>query len=148
MAQLAVENAVRSLLTGFAGLTALVAASKIRPFKPAAADDPPWLAYQRISTEPTHHMLGHSGWSEALIQITGCSTNKSNANAIREQVRLALDTKPSMLVTVGADSSTIHGISLSDDRDLDEHFQAGTDESYFLFAQDYRVWFSEPDPYP
>jgi hypothetical protein len=148
MGQLSVEDAIHKLLWSNVGISNIVGVDKIRPFRPASGDGDPWLVYQRVSTLPTHHLLGHSGWSECLIQISGVAKSYVTLQALREAVRLCLDTKPENTVTIGANSITLHGISLADDRDIAEAAQAGTDQSYFGFAQAYRVWFSEPDPYP
>ena len=139
------EEAVRAVLLANAAVN-LIVGTKIRPFKASQDETGFYLCYQRIASPVEHHMGGATGVRQVLIQINGYAQTKAGLHDLRDKVRLALDGKPSGLVTVGTNSLSVHTISLQDDRDQDALQDEGEDASVFGFQQDYLVWHAETVP--
>ncbi|KKN81125.1 hypothetical protein LCGC14_0323440 [marine sediment metagenome] len=144
MAFVGVERAVRQILQDDADVFALVGA-RVNPAKAEQGPATPYVVYQMIANE--HHEMfgGSAGLANALIQISGFSTSKSEVLDLREKVRLALQGQTSV-VTVGADTFDVRSIHLEGDRDIDDDPRDGSDAAIYGWAMDFRVGYPEPVP--
>jgi len=83
------EEAIKSRLTTFAGLTALIGT---RAYPTRMPQNPvyPNLVFTEISNIPDYVMGGQSGIARARYQIDCYADSVSGVKALAEQVRLAL----------------------------------------------------------
>lgn len=87
---MAIESTIYSRLSGFAGLTALVG-TRIYPMILPQGATYPAVTYQRIATAPRDSCMSEDdGIVRANIQVTAWSETFTNAKAIVDQVRAAL----------------------------------------------------------
>ena len=84
-----VENAVRSRLNGFAGLTSLVA-SRIHPLTLPQNVTYPAVSYSKVSVERVRAMGADPGLALARFQVSCWATTYAAVRDVGEQVRAAL----------------------------------------------------------
>ena len=145
MAFVGVERAVRQILQDDADVFALVGA-RVDPGKAEQGAAMPYLVYQMVSNQHYEQLSGSAGLANALIQINGFSTSKSEVLDLREKVRLALQGRDPGNVTVGADTFDVRSIHLDGDRDINVDPRDGSDAAIYGFSMDFRVGYPEPVP--
>lgn len=133
------------LLKDDAAVLALVG-TRIHPGKSAQNSAKPYLVTQMVANEHHEQLSGSAGLANALMQINGYSTSKSEVLDLREKVRLALQGRTPGNVTVGGDTFFVWGIHLDGDRDIDTDPRDGSDAEIFGFSLDFRVGYPEPIP--
>ena len=145
MAFVGVERAVRQILQDDADVFA-VSGTRVYPGKAAQGAQLPYLVYQMVANQHHEQFGGSAGLANALIQISGFSTSKSEVLDLREKVRLALQGRSPGNVTVGGDTFDVRSIHLDGDRDIDVDPRDASDAEIFGFSMDFRVGYPEPVP--
>lgn len=108
-----IEEALKSYLTGYAGLTALIS-TRVYPLRLPESPTYPSVTYQRISAPRIHSHSGPSGLAFPRFQFDCYSPTYLGAKAVATQVRLALD---GYTGTMGGGVSVGSSL-LQDDRDF------------------------------
>lgn len=84
------ETELYAALSGRAGLTALVA-TRIYPDAIPENTDLPAVVYVRAGTNPTYTLGGQLACEEARMAVTVWAATRTEAEAVADQVRLAID---------------------------------------------------------
>lgn len=120
--------------------------TRIRPLRADQGDTMPFLAYERIGSDKTHHMTASSGLGFCTMRLRGFATTAIVLQQMREECRLALDGRRPGSVTIDGNALNVRSIRLTEDRD---EFQDPTDDSddgIYGFAQDYDLVHVEEIP--
>lgn len=130
-----VAEALYARLTSFGGLSALVG-SRIYPNIIPQNSTYPCIIYGRVAAEHFHCMEGSSGLVAETYQIDIFATSKSSAEAIAEQVRLALQGYRGTSAGVA-----VNGVLLTDTRD-----DYSDVARLFNVSHDFKIWANEDRP--
>ena len=84
-----VEETVYSALSGAAGITALVAANKIKPEGDWQALARPYIIHFPVTLETTHTHTGMANFKKWLYQISCFGDSYASAKAVAEAVKTA-----------------------------------------------------------
>jgi len=130
-----IEQALYTRLTGFAGLSALVA-SRVYPMRLPQSPTYPAVTYQRVAGERTPAMGADTGVMAAVVQLDAWGATYPSAKAVAKQVRLALERHRN-----GSSDPEILDIFIERDQDLDPAEEPVPD--LFRVSLDFRVWHRE-----
>jgi hypothetical protein len=137
-----IADALYTILSGFAGLTALVS-TRIYPRRAPQEVTAPYVIFQRISTIRDHSHSGPSGLANPRYQFDAYAATPEEADAISDQIRLALDGYTGT-VTSGESPALfpdvwIQGIFAEDERDItfdDKAELHRTSSDFFIFHRE------------
>ena len=138
------EEAIYAILTSNTNLNAQIGLRCYPGLAPESATFP-YIVYERISSDHWHDMGGSSGMCVASFQIDVVAETYSNAKAVSELVRLAIDgyrgTK-----TVGTNSCVIRYILI--DREMDGYVNPtqGKDVGWYRSTNIVDMCFQESEP--
>lgn len=97
------KSSIYAILTAYAGLTALVPASRMwyshAPRGTATPSTFPYLTYRRITSTPENVLAGAPGIDQQRIQFDIYATTTQAAEAILVQLRLALNSSGHEVLT-------------------------------------------------
>ena len=129
-----IEEALKSRLTSYAGLAALIGS---RAFPMALPENPtlPAVVYQRISGTREQALGGSTGLARPRFQVIVWATTYAQARAAATQVRLALDGWDGVLGGTGGVQASI---TL-----LNEIDAVQTDPEQYGAILDFGVWHRE-----
>lgn len=85
-----IEEALRAILIGNAGVSALVA-GRVYPVVMPQGAALPAVAYQRISANRQHNLAGPGGLTRVRFQLTNIASTYSSMKALANAVRVAVD---------------------------------------------------------
>lgn len=89
--------------------------ARIRPGRLSRSDSFPAIRYAFVSGDSVAHLTGGSGIAQPLLQVDCYATTYSGANALAEQVRLALQSYRGLMGT-----DFVNGVTLVNRRELYE----------------------------
>lgn len=87
---MSVEQDIFSLLSNYAGLSALVS-SRIYPIKAPQKPTYPLIVYSRISNNNLNALGGSCGIGNSRFQMKAYAETYSSASAVADQIQLAMD---------------------------------------------------------
>lgn len=127
-----VEEAIKSILDGASGLTALVG-TRIYPNRIPQETAMPAVDYQRISGPRLHAMGGGPGLTYPRFQVNSWSDDYLESKNVAEEVRLALQDYTGTIA-----STVIQWIIFEDDHDIPD-----PQGIKFHVASDFTIWAEE-----
>ena len=138
------ENAFRALLLKDNGVTDIV---RERIWINAAPQRKkmPYLIVTRDDAEHAHHMTGASGYVIPRISVKGYSKelNPNEIQLLERNVRLALDGRQNITVSVGAENVTLKHISLDPESAGYQSPTDGSQKGIHTFDHDYETGHKE-----
>jgi hypothetical protein len=132
----AVEEVLRTRLTGFSGLASLVSA-RVYPLAMPQNVTYPAITYQRVSTVRISAMGGDTGDVRARFQFDVYGATYASVRAVADQARLALQR---WNTTTGA---TICDIFLQNDLDMHDNDPSESTVRLFRVMMDFLVLYEE-----
>lgn len=135
-----IANAVYSLLSGDAGVTA-IASTRIYPNVAPQEAASPYAVYQVISADHQEVLGGSAGFSRTLVQVTCWSTSYDTARSLAEACRLALQGYHGTAASIDVD-----GVNLVGDRDVYEASRSAQEPGWHGAQMDYAFWHAEAVP--
>jgi len=85
----AIEDDIFTVLSNYAGLSALVVA-RIYPIKAPQKPTYPMIVYTRISNNEVNALDGSAGLANSRFQMTTFAGTYSSASAVADQIKLAM----------------------------------------------------------
>lgn len=140
MGPVSLNGALRAILTGDAGVAALVGARVYAITAPQ--DDPlPDVTYQRIAAEHTHLWAADAGLVRAEVQVDCWGRTLAEASSVRDAVLAALNRYSGT-----ADSTVIQEVLVMNE--FDQHDTEGTpvgrtDTGIYRRTLEFAVWYEE-----
>jgi hypothetical protein len=139
------EQAFRYLLGANTALAALVS-TRIYPQSAPQSAVRPFITFERISADHHHHMTAASGLVKAVIQATAWAEDYSTAKTVAEAMREAADGyRGTITISVGVALTNCH-IMISNERDVVEWPQDGSDAPRRGVQIDFDFWHTESVP--
>ena len=132
MAQLQVEQALRSLIIGLAGGAVF---GGIAPETQRA----PFITFQRVSGSKVRDINGPSGLAQTTFQIDAYDDDYVGNKTLADDIRKILDGFRGT-VTIGPDSIDVGGVSMQGERDFVE---SETDPKLYRASVDYLFTYHE-----
>jgi len=131
---------IRTYLVGVAGLTALVG-SRIYPVFASSAATFPYIVYSKITADHINHMTAAAGLSSHLYQFDIFDSSYDGADAVREQVRLAIDGRRGAMGASG-----VRWSGIANEREDHSDPQDGSDGGVHRISIDVNFWATESVP--
>lgn len=130
-------TALRTVLTGAAGVTAIVD-NRIYPDRRPQDVVYPCITYSLYRDTSEHHMGGLSGLAEAAIEYECWATTRLASRALYEQVRLALSRYKGVANSVDVRQVIPLGGDSYDVAPVD-----GSDDALYVSSRDFAAWYRE-----
>lgn len=135
-----ITTAVHAYLQTRSGITD-IAGTRGYPGKLAQGATLPAYTTELVSTDSEEHLLGAAGISHGVVQISCIADTALEANALREQVRLAMQGFNGDMGSV-----TIRGCSHAGTFDAFMPTPAGSDAGFYFRSIDFRLSYLEALP--
>jgi hypothetical protein len=130
-----VSESVYARLSGFAGLTALVG-TRIYPVALDQDATMPAVVFRRLPAGCENVFGGSSGLGRPIFSISAWGSTLASAEAVRAQVRLAMDV--SMVGLGGAGGVNAQVLRLSEPMEV-----LDTETGWYQVTEDYQVFYQE-----
>lgn len=141
---MSLNSAIYHYLQTRTGLTALVS-TRVYPSAAPSSVAKPYITYVKISSEHTSHQTASSGLAAPLYQFDVWADSALSAEAVYEQLRLALDTFSGTMGT-GAYATTVERVIVQDDDEGHEPPKDGSQQATYRHRIDVTIWHRETVP--
>ena len=131
---MSVERALYALLTGDAGVSALIGA-RLYPVIAPLGTAAPYATYQRISARRVRSLTQRSGLSFARIQVDALATTYAGARGLADAIRTTLDGYRGTAGGIAIESAT-----LQSDQDI---YEGEAEPPLYRVSQDYMLAHTE-----
>ncbi|MCX6023000.1 MAG: DUF3168 domain-containing protein [Chloroflexi bacterium] len=132
-----IEEGIAARMTGFSGLSALVAA-RVYPVRLPQGATLPAVTYQRVSGQRTHTVGGRSNLARHRYQMSCWADSHKVAAAVAEQVRLCWD---GFVGVIGTSPGLSVQALVDNDQDMDD-----PETQTYHIPVDVLIWYEENNP--
>lgn len=130
-----IKDDIRTYLLTKSALTALIS-QRIYSLPAPQGVTYPFVSIHRIGGDREQHLLHDAAFGKVRLQIDARAETSAAAEAVAEQIRIALDAYAGT-----AGSSTVHSVQLIDERDFVEPTDDGREIGVYVVSSDYEIAF-------